>query len=251
MAMEMLLVRRYDCRALVPTCDVNRETVFFVLLRQETVLRCCGGGVDEGGQWTGRGAEWRLRRRPQWRRRRTCDGVSFVDTTDGRRQEYRRVSGRTSSSIELPADNVHGGCVGDQPGSVVAAAATTAVDHRSSAVGLTDCWRRTLMRRSGGGPDRSSTQREMSTGSTAGCDDDEDDDVGGAGEGADSTTPPAQYFRHPASDNPMALSSNWTMVSNSSLRDVDGEDLRNELVGYADAADHYNGVKVSVVDEYY
>lgn len=31
----------------------------------------------------------------------------------------------------------------------------------------------------------------------------------------------------------MALS-NWTMISNSSLRDVDGDDLRDELVGYAD-----------------
>lgn len=75
----------------------------------------------------------------------------------------------------------------------------------------------------------------MSTGSTAAGGGDEDD--GGGGGRGDSITPPAQHFRRPAPVQPAALSSNWTMISNSSLRDVDGEDLRDELVGYADAAD--------------
>lgn len=74
-----------------------------------------------------------------------------------------------------------------------------------------------------------------STGSSVGGDGD------GGGRGSTTTTPMDAATRRPAL-------SDWTMISNSSLKDVDGDDLRDELVGYyaaAAVADH------TVVDEYY
>lgn len=215
-------VVRHTC-----TCDVNRETVFFVLYRQETMLRCCGGagngdgrsrcsgfaagcrcasGCGGGGQRRRRRARW-IRAR-QWR----LSGVSSTvgaSEDDGRPPpKYSRVSGRTiSSSVDDRRDD-------DDGNDVVVAA----VDERrpSSAVfGLTDCWRRALKLSTGGGGDGSSASDAVGN-----------EDSGG------TTTPPAR-IRGPA---PPAAVSNWTMISNSSLKDVDGDDLRDELVGYGDVA---------------
>jgi len=51
---------------------------------------------------------------------------------------------------------------------------------------------------------------------------------------------------------PAIALSNWTVISNSSLKDVDGDDLRDELVGYAaDASVTIAGGQNGVVGEYY
>lgn len=206
------------------TCDVNRETVFFVLYRQETMLRCCGGSGDGDG-WSGGGFTagcgcasdcgdgGQQRRRARWRRARQWrlgvgGDTSTVGATedDGRRPpKYSRVSGRTTStSVDDRRDDDD-----DDDNNYVAV-----VDERrpsAAAVGMADCWRRALKLSTGDG---SSSASDGGVGN---------DDSGG------TTTPPPARIRGPAP--PMAVS-NWTMISNSSLKDVDGDDLRDELVGY-------------------
>ncbi|KAE9532109.1 hypothetical protein AGLY_010311 [Aphis glycines] len=61
---------------------------------KETVLRCCGGDGWPGKCKQQRPARWT---------RRMLRSDSSEPTTDDRRPKYRRVSGRTTSSIELPA----------------------------------------------------------------------------------------------------------------------------------------------------
>jgi hypothetical protein len=47
--------------------------------------------------------------------------------------------------------------------------------------------------------------------------------------------------RRPVKAPPAIALSNWTVISNSSLKDVDSDDLRDELVGYA--ADHSAAIR--------
>lgn len=222
--------------------------MFFVLHRQETMLRCCGGSSN-GGERSG-SERWRRRR---WRRGRRNRDPTVV-ATDGLWQKYKRVSGRTFSSVDVPTDD-------DGPTDDSAV-----TGERQSTVGLADCWLRALKGRLGGSIiDGGSTHREMSTASTGDNDDDNDDDGGGVNGdnvGGDPAAPPTRSQngsdnRHAARVASMTLSSNWTMISNSSLRDVNGEDLRDELFGYVDAMGATGsgggdaGEHVVTVDGYY
>lgn len=203
--------------------DINRETVFFVLYGQATALRCCRDGQDGDGLY---GSDRRGRGR-----HRTSDGslrrgcYSSVAAGD-RRQMYGRVSGRTtSSSVEFVAPAIH-------------RAATPAA-------GLTDCWRRALRGRSTGGDGVGGCDDGgLASGAEDGRRNDEDRDGGGGGVAArytDRNGPIAvraanerRRRRGSAGQLPETVSSNWTVVSNSSLKDVDGGDLRDELIGYDD-----------------
>lgn len=166
------------------------------------MLRCCSGDSGcSGDGWPGSG-----QRRPALRRLRSD---SSEPATDDRRPKYRRVSGRATSSIELPADDddevaCSGGC---HPGA-----------------GPTDCWRRPL---TGSASDGNAKQRNDSAGSSGG---------GNGGDDDDSSTMSGARERRPAKVPPAIALSNWTVISNSSLKDVDGDDLRDELVGYAAVA---------------
>jgi len=190
------------------TSDVNRKTVFFVVYRQETVLRCCGGDSGCGGDgWPGKSKQQRPAR---WARRRLRSDSS-EPTTDDRRPKYRRVSGRTTSSIELPAtaddDDDDEICSGPGPGPNAE---------------LANCWRRALTELSATGNTerRHDSSCSNSAGSSGGnCD--------------DSSAASGDRGRRPVKVPPAIALSNWTVISNSSLRDVDSEDLRDELVGYA------------------
>lgn len=162
------------------------------------MLRCCGGDSGGGGR---NGDGGRGLRPGCWEPRRRSDS-SATAYGGGRRQKYRRVSGRTCSSVELPVDV-----------DVTAAAPPT--------TGLADCWRRVLKGPTAGGVGSSS---------------------GGGSSGSSGGSSTARSARvhgdggHQPAVGPMAQSS-WTMISNSSLKDVDSDDLRDELVGYAvDAA---------------
>jgi len=96
----------------------------------------------------------------------------------------------------------------------------------------------------------SSCNSAGSSGGVNGGDDDDDDD--------DTSTTSVQLGvagargpRHVKVPPAIALS-NWTVISNSSLKDVDGDDLRDELVGYvADTSVAITGGQNGVALEYY
>lgn len=82
--------------------------------------------------------------------------------------------------------------------------------------------------------DGSSAQREMSTGSTAAGDEDDGGSIAAPPSASQLRSPPPSQLPPSSSVTAAAaLSSNWTVISNSSLRDVNSDDLRDELVGYA------------------
>lgn len=185
------------------------------MYRQETVLRCCGGDSGCGGDgWSGKCKQQRPAR---WARRRLRSDSS-EPTTDDRRPKYRRVSGRTTSSIELPAtaddDDDDEVCSGRDPGPDAE---------------LAECWRQTLtgLSATGNAERRHDCSCSNCAGSSGGnCDD--SSTVSGAALAASG-----DRGRRPVKVPPAITLSNWTVISNSSLRDVDSEDLRDELVGYA------------------
>lgn len=194
------------------------------------MLRCCRGGGDRD-RWPGDGDRWR---RSGWRSvSRRGDSSAAADD---QRQKYRRVSGRTLSSVELAVtdnDRLHD--------TVTAAPDATAR--------LADCCWRTLTGRLAGGGCGCASRRDHSGGGSSG---------GGHVDG--STTPPvhARGGHQCPTATPAALS-NWTMISNSSLKDVDSDDLRAELVGYDDdpmttttTTDYDDAVKpVKIANRYY
>lgn len=182
------------------------------------MLRCCGGDSGCGGDgWPGKCKQQRPAR---WARRRLRSDSS-EPTTDDRRPKYRRVSGRTTSSIELPAtaddeddDDDDEVCSGRGPGPNAE---------------LADCWRRALTRLSA---TRNIERRHDSKSSS--------NSAGSSGGNCDSSAASGPALaasgdrgRRPVKVPPTIALSNWTVISNSSLRDVDSEDLRDELVGYA------------------
>ncbi|XP_025199720.1 pyrokinin-1 receptor-like isoform X1 [Melanaphis sacchari] len=184
---------------------------------KETVLRCCGGDSGCGGDgWPGKGKQQRPSR---WARRRRLHSDSSEPATDDRRPKYRRVSGRTTSSIDLPVtvtaddDDVDNEvCGGGSPGS--------------------DCWRRrrslTGLSATGSAERRHDSSCSNSAGSSGGnCDE---------CSSATSDGPADARGRGPEKAPPAIALSNWTMISNSSLKDVDSDGLRDELVGYATTA---------------
>ncbi|XP_025404902.1 pyrokinin-1 receptor-like isoform X1 [Sipha flava] len=213
---------------------------------KETVLRCCGGDGD--GRPSSRSEQLR------WQRSRgqllhgdgdpPSPGAADHGLGGGRwwRQEYRRVSGRTAStSVELSSD-------GDRAdvGTSTAAAGTTA----TTAAGLAECWRRTL-KGSANGAEGIAARRGCDGCSGRPRNDADDCCSCCCCCRTDSSTTPVRDDRLPA-----AALSNWTVISNSSLRDVDGDDLRDELVGYAVdgtvaitsavMADNFDGIEIVV-----
>lgn len=182
------------------------------------MLRCCGAG-DNGCNtdgWPGG-----QRHPTRWMRRRLRSDSS-EPVTDDRRPKYRRVSGRTTSSVELPADEDD--------------------DDEACNGGGRDCWRRVVATGSVGGRDDggNATGRPSycSTNGAAGSD---------GRDGRDSVIAPASHAavvggvrgQRPTKAAPAIALSNWTVISNSSLKDVDGDDLHDELVGYeVDASAH-------------
>lgn len=177
------------------------------------MLRCCRSGDNGadglsggyGGDYRRRGSRWSSGGGGGSKR-----GGNSSAAADDRRQMYRRVSGRTtSSSVELAAPSVHA---------------------TAPSAGLADCWRRALSGRSAGGC-------SGATGDT-GAGRRRDDESSGSG-GADLGRGPVAQVTATTT-----LSSNWTMISNSSLKDVDGDDLRDELVGYDDDDDDKHGTAV-------
>lgn len=167
-------------------------------------------------------------------RRGHGDSTAAADHLE--RRKYRRVSGRTLSSVELAVDDV----VASGP---------------DSAAGLADCCWRTLTGRlpgGGCGGGCATAHRNLSSGSSG-------ETVVRAD---DSTTSPAHARGGGGGgggghQRPAVALSNWTMISNSSLKDVDGNDLRDELVGYDDdptttTTDCENVVKpVKIANQYY
>lgn len=204
------------------------------------MLRCCRGGGDRD-RWPGGGDR---RRRSGWRSvSRRGDSSAAADD---RRKEYRRASGRTLSSAELAvADS---GRLHDDT-ATAAAAATVDATGPDVAAGLADCCWRTLTGRLTGGGGGCATQWNRG----GGC-------SGGPGDG--SVTVPA-HGRGGHQQRPTGTAtvlSNWTMISNSSLKDVDSDELRAELVGYDDdptttttaTAEYEDAVKpVGTVNQYY
>ncbi|KAL5233737.1 hypothetical protein ACI65C_001147 [Semiaphis heraclei] len=180
---------------------------------KETVLRCCGGDSS----WSGDGWTGSSQRRPgRWVRRRLRSDSS-EPATDDRRPKYRRVSGRATSSVELPADD---------DDEVVCSAG----GHHVPGAAITDCWRRALTGSvAAGNVKRRKDSSCNSAGSSGGVNEDDDDDT--------STTSvqlgvAGARGPQPVKVPPAIVLSNWTVISNSSLKDVDGDDLRDELVGY-------------------
>ncbi|XP_022179126.1 uncharacterized protein LOC111039800, partial [Myzus persicae] len=193
---------------------------------KETVLRCCGGDSGcSGDGWPGSG-----QRGPALRRLRSD---SSEPATDDRRPKYRRVSGRATSSIELPADD------DDDDDEVVCSGGGR---HAPGGAGPADCWRRAL---TGSAADGNAKRRNDSAGSSGGG--------GNGGDDDDSSTTSGALVRHPVKVPPAIALSNWTVISNSSLKDVDADGLRDELVGYvADAsAVAIAGGQNGVAREYY
>lgn len=190
--------------------------------RDERTGSFCGGAVGHGvggqeQQWPRETWRWRLRRRNRRRRRRRRQpsDSSVAATADVRRQKYRRVSGRTSSSFELSADDGRVTVAGDYAVTVVDPTRSLS-STSSSSVGLADCWRRVL----------TISVAENSARHRVRDDYGDDDDGGGS-----SSPPPARLRRGvQRSAGPVALS-NWTMISDSSLRDADCDDLHEELFG--------------------
>lgn len=186
------------------------------------MLRCCGGDGD--GRPSGRSEQLRWQRNRRRLLRGDGDPPSSGAADHGGggvlRQEYRRVSGRTAStSVELSSD-------GDRT-DVDTATATAA----TTAVGLAECWRRALNGSAAGAGGGGGCLGAGSGRPGNDVDDDAEDCCCGCccGYSSDNgSTTPVRDGRLPA-----AVLSNWTMISNSSLRDVDGDDLRDELVGYA------------------
>ncbi|CAI6362262.1 unnamed protein product [Macrosiphum euphorbiae] len=203
---------------------------------KETVLRCCGGdsGCSSDDGWTGSGQ----RRPSRWARRRLRSDSS-EPATDDRRPKYRRVSGRATSSVELPADDDDEVvCSGDS--------------HHVPGAGLADCWRRALTGSAEGGNAKrhkgSSCYSAGSGGGGSGGRGPDDDDE------SSTTSAPLGGPRGPrlVKVPPAIALSNWTVISNSSLKDVDGDDLRDELVGYAaDESVAIAGGRNGVAGEYY
>lgn len=186
------------------------------------MLRCCrsskrtdssyGGAVSDGigVQEQREPWRWRLRRRNRHRRRRRPSDSSVAATADVRRQKYRRVSGRATSSFELSADDGRLTVADDYAVAVVDRARSSS-SASSTSVGLADCWRRVL---NVGGARKTARHRVR---------DDYDDDDGSSG------SPPVRLCGGAQrSAGPVAIS-NWTMISDSSLKDVDCDDLREEL----------------------
>ncbi|XP_026815961.1 pyrokinin-1 receptor-like isoform X1 [Rhopalosiphum maidis] len=190
---------------------------------KETVLRCCGGDSGCGGDgWTGKGGK--QQRPARWARRRLRSDSS-EPTTDDRRPKYRRVSGRTTSSVDFPAtaDEIDDDDDDDEvcdDGSPVADAGQ-----------LADCgWRRSLtgLSATGNAERRHDSSCSNSAGSSGGnCD--------------DTSAPAGARGRRLVKAPPAIALSNWIVISNSSLKDVDSDDLRDELVGYA--ADHSAAIR--------
>jgi len=149
------------------------------------------------------------------------------------------VSGRATSSVELPADDDDGD--GDE---VVCSGG----GHHVPGAGLADCWRRALTGSAeGGNAKRHKDSSCYSAGSGGGGDDDDETSTTSASLGGVGPRGPRLVKVPPA----IALS-NWTVISNSSLKDVDGDDLRDELVGYvADASVAIAGGQNGVAGEYY
>jgi len=138
------------------------------------------------------------------------------------------VSGRTTSSVELPVED----CDDDEVrnGSGVA--------DVSAAARLANSWWRSLTGSAGVGDD--SGRRRMCDSNGAGSNPGGND--GGGGGGPKSSAPLAASCagargQRPANVPPAAIAlGDWTVISNSSLKDVNGDDLRDELVGYYDDA---------------
>lgn len=204
------------------------------------MLRCCRGGGDRDRRPSD-GDRWR---RNGWRSvSRRGDSSAAADD---QRQKYRRVSARTLSSVELAiADNgrLHDGTT---------ATAVPATAGPDASAGLADCCWRSLTGRLTGGGGGCAAQRDHSGGGGGAH--------GGHGDGSATTPLHGRGGQQRPSGTPTALS-NWTMISNSSLKDVDGDELRAELVGYDDdptttttsaTADYEDAVKpVRTVNQYY
>lgn len=180
------------------------------------MLRCCGGDSGCGGDgWPGKCKQ----QRPARWARRMLRSDSSEPTTDDRRPKYRRVSGRTTSSIELPAT-----ADDDEDDDEVCSGRSPGPDAE-----LADCWRRALtgLSATGNTERRHDSCCSNSAGSSGGnCDD-------SSAASGPALAASGDHGRRPVKVPPAIALSNWTVISNSSLRDVDCEDLRDELVGYA------------------
>jgi len=155
------------------------------------------------------------------------------------------VSGRATSSVELPADDDDGD--GDE---VVCGGG----GHHVPGAGLADCWRRALTGSVEGGNARRHNVSSCSSAGSAG----RGNGGGGGDDDDESSTTSAPLGGAGARGQrlvkvpPAIALSNWTVISNSSLKDVDGDDLRDELVGYAaDASVAIAGGRNGVAGEYY
>lgn len=198
------------------------------------MLRCCDGGCSSDDGWPGSSQ----RRLSRWARSRLRSDSS-EPATDDRRPKFRRESGRATSSVELPAEDDDGDEIACNGGG-----------HHAPGSRLADCWRRALTGSAEDGNAKrhndSNSYSVRSGGGGNGGDDDDDESSTTSGRFG------AAGAQRPVKVPPAIALSNWTVISNSSLKDVDGDDLRDELVGYtADASVAIAGGQHGVTGEYY